>query len=56
MEISFPLACSNLINLLDPLSFTLSILDKKKCNAKVENVKIVDNIIQINGKIFVKGD
>ena len=47
---------SNLINLLDPLSFTLSILDKKKCNAKVENVKIVDNIIQINGKIFVKGD
>lgn len=47
---------ANLINLLDPLSFTLDLVDKKKCNAKVENVKIVDNIIQINGKIFVKGE
>ena len=47
---------ANLINLLDPLSFTLGLMDKKKCNAKIENVKIVDNIIQINGKIFVKGE
>ena len=47
---------TNLINLLDPLSFTLSLLDSKKCNAKIENVNIVDNIIKINGKIFVKGD
>ena len=47
---------TNLINLLDPLSFTLSLLDSKKCNAKIENVNIVDNIIKIDGKIFVKGD
>lgn len=47
---------TNLINLLDPLSFTLSMMDSKKCNAKIENVNIVDNIIKINGKIFVKGD
>lgn len=46
---------ANLINLLDPLSFTLSLIDDKKCNARIENVKIVDNIIQINGKIYVKG-
>lgn len=44
----------NLINLLDPLSFTLKILDDKKCNARIENVKIVDNIIQVNGKIYLK--
>lgn len=47
---------TNLINLLDPLSFTLAMMDSKKCNAKIENVNIVDNIIKINGKIFVKGD
>lgn len=47
---------ANLINLLDPLSFTLSLIDEKKCNARIENVKIVDNIIQINGKIYVKGE
>lgn len=47
---------TNLINLLDPLSYTLSVMNKKKCNARIENVKIVDNIIQIDGKIFVKGD
>lgn len=47
---------ANLINLLDPLSFTLSLIDDKKCNARIENVKIVDNIIQVNGKIYVKGE
>ncbi len=45
---------ANLINLLDPLSFTLSILDTKKCNGQIENIKIIDNIIQINGKIYTK--
>lgn len=47
---------ANLINLLDPLSFTLSLLDDKKCKGKIENIKINDNLIQINGKIFVKGE
>lgn len=47
---------ANLINLLDPLSFTLNILNTKKCNARIENVKIIDNIIQINGKIYVKAE
>ena len=47
---------TNLINLLDPLSFTLALMDSKKCNGRIENVNIVDNIIKIDGKIFVKGD
>ena len=47
---------ANLINLLDPLSFTLDIVNKKDCNGRVENVKIVDGIVQISGRIFVKGE
>ena len=47
---------ANLINLLDPLSFTLKLLNTKKCNTRIENVKIIDNIIQINGKIYVKAE
>jgi len=47
---------ANLVNLLNPLSFTLSLMDTKKCDGKIENVNIVDNIIKVNGKIFVKGD
>lgn len=47
---------ANLINLLDPLSFTLNLIDDKKCKARIENVKIVDNLVQVNGKIYVKGE
>lgn len=46
---------AKLINLLDPLTFTLDLMNTTKCNARTENVKIIDNIIQINGKIYVKG-
>ncbi len=51
-----PEKVTNLLNLLDPLTFTLSVLNTKKCNTVVENVKIVDNIIEIDGKIYVKGE
>ena len=47
---------TNLVNLLNPLAFTVSALDTKKCKGKIENVNFVDNKIQIDGKIFVKGD
>ena len=47
---------TNLINILDPLTFALDLMNTKKCNARIENVKIIDNIIQINGKIYVKGE
>ncbi len=45
---------TNLINLLDPLSFTLDVMNTKKCKCKIENVKLVDNIFQINGRMFVE--
>ena len=51
-----PEKVTNLLNLLDPLTFTLSIMNTKKCNTVVENVKIVDNIIEIDGKIYIKGE
>ena len=47
---------TNLINLLDPLTFALDLVNTKKCNARIENVKIIDNIIKINGKIYVEGE
>ena len=48
---------TNLINLLDPLSFTLDILKKDNCKGKIENVKMKDNIIQIGGKMYItKGE
>lgn len=46
---------TNLINLLDPLTFTLDVMNSKKCTSRIENVKLVDNIFQINGKMFVEG-
>jgi len=47
---------THLINLLDPLSYTLTLMEDTKCKGNVENVKIVDDVIQIDGKIFVKGE
>lgn len=47
---------ANLLNLLNPLEFTLELLDSKKCNANIENINIVDNKVKIDGKILVKGD
>ena len=46
---------ANLLNLLDPLTFTISELTDNKCKSKIESVKVEDNIIKINGKIFIKG-
>lgn len=46
---------TNLINLIDPLTFTLDLVKDKKCNGKIENIKFEDNNIQINGKIYIEG-
>ncbi len=49
----------NLINSINPLTFTISQLKENNCKGRVESVNIVDDIIQVNGKIFVekyKGD
>lgn len=47
---------ANLLNLLNPLEFTMELLDSKQCDAKIENINIVDNKVKIDGKILVKGD
>ncbi len=47
---------ANMINLLNPLGFTLDLLESKQCDGKIENVNIVNNKIKINGKIFIKGE
>lgn len=45
---------ANLINYLNPLEFTLNLLDDNKHNGTVENVNIVDNKVKVDGKIYVK--
>ena len=47
---------ANLINLLDPLTFTLIKINEQNCKSQIENVIINDDIIKINGKIFIKGE
>lgn len=47
---------TNLINLIDPLTFTLVQLNEQECKSQIENVKIEDNILKVNGKIYVKGE
>ena len=46
---------ANLINLLNPLEFTLRELDDNEYNGKIENINIVDNMVKVDGKIFIKG-
>lgn len=47
---------ANMLNMLNPLEFTVQLLESKNCDAKIENIKIVDNKVKINGKIYVEGD
>ena len=47
---------TNLINMLNPLNFTIKLIEEKKCNCKIDEIKIADDIIIVNGKIFIKGD
>ena len=47
---------ANLINLLNPLEFTLAQMDTKNFRGKIENVNIIDNNIKVDGKIFIKED
>lgn len=47
---------ANLINLLNPLEFTIKELDENNLNGNIENVNIVDNKVKVNGKIHIKGE
>lgn len=46
---------ANLINLVNPLEFMLSLLNSKKCKGNVENLYFNDNKILVSGRIYVKG-
>jgi len=46
---------ANLINYLNPLEFTLDLIDGNKYNGIIENVNIVDNQVKVGGKIYIKG-
>ena len=43
----------NLVNLIDPLSFTLNIMDKQQCSGEINKIVINDDLLKINGKIVV---
>jgi len=46
---------ANLINYLNPLEFTVDILESGQQKTTIENVNIVDNKVKVSGKIYVKG-
>ncbi len=45
---------ANLINYLNPLEFTVDLLESGKQKIIIENVNIVDNKVKVSGKIYVK--
>lgn len=47
---------TNLVNLINPLNFTLKLIDEKNCDCKIEDIKIEDDIIAVNGKMYIKGE
>ena len=47
---------TNLINLINPLEFTTNLLDNNSTKSVIESLKIEDDIVKINGKIYVKGE
>ena len=46
----------SLINYVNPLEYTIDVINKNDAKIYIENVNIIDDKIKINGKIFVKGD
>ncbi len=44
---------ANLINLLNPLEFTLNQIDDNKYKGNIENINFVDNMIKVNGKMYI---
>ena len=45
---------ANLINYLNPLEFTVDILESGQQKTIIENINIVDNKVKIGGKIYIK--
>ena len=46
---------ANLINYLNPLEFTVDILENGNQKTIIENINIVDNKVKVSGKIYLKG-
>ena len=46
---------ANLINYLNPLEFTVDILENSNQKTNIENINIIDNKVKVSGKIFIKG-
>ena len=47
---------ASILNILNPLDFTLDLLESKNCKGSIENITIDDNIVIVDGRIFVKSD
>ena len=47
---------ANLINYLNPLEFTVDMLESGKHKTTIENVNIIDNKVKVDGKIYIKGE
>ena len=47
---------TNLINLINPLSFTVDLIDPKQCDGNVERITIEDDIVIVNGMLYIKRD
>ena len=46
----------NLINMVNPMNFVVKMADSKQSKAKIKEIKIVDDIVIINGTIHIKGE
>ena len=46
----------NLVNMINPLNFTAKLVKGKQSDVKIEKIKIEDDIVIINGKIYIKGE
>ena len=47
---------TGLVNVLNPLKFVQKLLNSENAEATVEEIKITDDIVIINGKIYIKGE
>lgn len=44
----------DLVNYINPLSFTLNLLDNKKCDCKINSIIVEDNLVKIGSRIYIK--
>lgn len=47
---------ANLLNMLNPLTFAVKLIDDKHGEVRIKEIEISDDIVIINGKIYIKGE